>query len=93
MTNECVEVYTYKDVFDLLWFEFRAPAANNPVFSSCDHGAITGAVDVDDGAAVTQRLQSGWQAERHLLIASFSFLPLFVLLQHVCTEVALHHIT
>lgn len=89
----CTKVKTYKHVFGRQWFQFRAPEANNPVFSHCDGGAVMGGVDVGDGDAVTQRFHRGWQSEGHLLTASCSFLPLFVLLQHVCAEVALHHIT
>ena len=77
------KVETYKHVFGPQLFEFRAPVANDPVFSHCHDGAIMGGVDVDDGRALTQRLRGGGQSERHLLTAALSFLLLFVLLQHV----------
>lgn len=88
-----MKVKTYKDVFGHQGIEFRTPAANKTVFSHCDDGAVMGGVDVGDGNVVGQCLHSGWQSESHLLNASFSFLLLLILLQHVCAEVALQHIT
>lgn len=90
-SGKCTKVKTYKHVFGLQWFKFRVPVANNPIFSHCYDGPIMGGVDVDDGDAMTQRLHSGRQGESQLLTASFSFLLLFVLLHHVCAELALRH--
>lgn len=92
-SGNCTKVKTYKHVFCPQWFQFGAPVANNPVFLHCYDGAIMGGVDVDDGNAMTQRLQSGWQSESHLLTAPCGFLLLFVLLHHVRAELTLHHMT
>lgn len=92
-SGKCTKGKTYKHVFDLQWFKFRAPVANIPVFLHCEDTAIIGGVDVDYGKAMTQCLHSGWQSESHLLAASCSFLVLFVFLQHVCAELTLYHIT
>lgn len=90
--GECTK-NTYKQMFGLQWFQFRAAAANNTVFSHCYNGAIMAGVDVDDGDAMTQCLHRGWQSESHLLAASHSFLILFVFMHHVCAELTLRHIT
>lgn len=78
-------------MFGPLGFKFRTPEANSTVFLHCYGGAIVGGVDADDGDAMAQRPRRGRQSESHLLAASCTVLLLFVLLQHVCAELALHH--
>lgn len=59
-SGKCTKVQTYKHVFGPLRFKFRTPVANCSIFTHSYDGAIAGGVDVDDGNAVTQRLDGGW---------------------------------
>lgn len=43
---------TYKCIFGLLWLQFGAPTADDPVLSHRDRGAVMDGMDADDWNAV-----------------------------------------